>query len=130
MAANTPQFEFKTGFGEFMLSPLRIRSAQKFLGTNWYKVELGVGNRFHVFWIKQTQELIAAEIDVPMGFIPGWGELCSFTGSYTVLGNWSEREVQVIQEMNGQGTLRELQIQSRSYPALEDQNERERYDTR
>jgi len=108
VAGNTLQLELKTGFGGFMLHPLRVRSEQEFLGTDWYREESGVGNRFHLFWIKQTQELVAAEVEVPMGFIPGWGELCSFSGNYVVLGLWSEQEVETVKGLNGEGTLVEL----------------------
>ena len=95
--------EIQEGFAKFMSAPNRRGSPQVELGTEWYLRATREGQPLHLFWIQDTEELVAAELWAGTASIvmPGGYVNADYTGKYIVLGRFSKEDIMDVVGIEG-----------------------------
>ena len=88
------QLVFFTNYPSFTLSPRRFRSYRLHLGEEEVEDKGGDTHYFDLVWFKETEDLVAVEIEESLGMIlPSNFRLKRSTDRYLFLGQFTEKGI-------------------------------------
>ena len=103
-----------SGYLQFTLTPRRFRGFRLHLGEEVIMDEKGDSHVFDLIWFKDTEELVAAEVEEALGVIlPFNFKLKKNTDRYLFLGNFTEKGIDDLLVHKGKiiRYLRELHVE-------------------
>ena len=82
------------GYLQFTLTPRRFRGLRLHLGEEVIMDEKGEAHIFDLVWFKDTEELVASEVEEALGLVlPFNFKLKKSTDRYLFLGNFTEKGI-------------------------------------
>ena len=83
-----------SGYLQFTLTPRRFRGFRLHLGEEVIMDERGDSHVFDLIWFKDTEELVASEVEEALGLVlPFNFKLKKSTDRYLFLGNFTEKGI-------------------------------------